>query len=186
MVGLRTLLNAELRLLDQRSGDVSLQAKLSAPPGLPTISEVANLETGGGHRYRNTSDGKFQTKGERIYAIQYRRVIINFPKGEPFLTHGTHWKPSVTRSLFNDEVIETDINEDDEHGDEEIETIVNQNNEERFIWLADTEGSELSQGNQRNRQNSRGLTLSQAMSLLGIGIIFIWIIGRELAERKSL
>lgn len=84
VVGYRTLLNAKLIRQDQSSTKVAGQARVpvGAVAGVdPTPTGEMDVQAGVGHEHRAGGEGEFETIGERIYAICYRKVGFKFFKG---------------------------------------------------------------------------------------------------------
>ncbi|KAK4960804.1 hypothetical protein LTR66_012869, partial [Elasticomyces elasticus] len=125
VIGYRTLLNAKLIRQDQHSSKVSAQGQvpIGAAGGVdPTPEGGMNVEVAGGHGQTAGGEGEFETLGERIYAICYRKVDLKFFEGvdSAFLKSGNHWKSfSKTRgnASAEDETLEADIEDEDYRGD---------------------------------------------------------------------
>ena len=149
VIGYRTLLNAKLSRQEHHSTTAS--GKGNIPTGTlagdPTPSDQMDVELAIGHKSKVDKEGEFETNGERIYAIGYRKVMLKFHQGigTPYLKAGNIWETfTKTRGAApaENEVIEADIEEEDESGVGQIETFKIESGEEIFIVLSDEEESE--------------------------------------------
>jgi hypothetical protein len=150
IIGYRTLMNGKLGYQDHRSASVFTRDHLvvkAADKIDPIAESELAVEVTAGHGHDSGSKGNFETLGERVYAICYRKVGFKFLKGVggAFLKSGNRWKPffSVRGSDPTvDEIVEADIEDDDESGDDTCEKFNTDYGEETFVCLSDAEGEE--------------------------------------------
>jgi hypothetical protein len=145
VIGYRTLLNAKLVHQDKRSTKVEGKVKIpvGAAVGLdPTLTGYMDPQVAIGHQQGTHNETKFQTIGERIYAICYRKVGFKFSKvgNGAFLDSENSWKSFSktrgSRAPEENEVVKAYIEEQDEDGIGQVETFATADGKERFIYLS--------------------------------------------------
>jgi len=156
VIGYRTLLDAKLVRQTERSTNIAAQgrAPIGAPAEVdPTPTSEMDTQAAGGHRNRAGGAGEFETNGERIYAICYRKVGFKFFEGIDiaFLESGNRWKSfsktrGKTQGEVEGEVVEADIEEEDEGGVGQIELFATTDGEERFVFLCPNEDDDGKDG----------------------------------------
>lgn len=149
VVGYRTLLNAKLVRRDHSSTKVTGQARVpvGAAAGVdPTPTGEMDVQAGVGTKQGAGGEGEFETIGERIYAICYRKVGFKFFKGveSAFLEPGNRWKSfSKTRGKAQEEeIVEADIEEKDEGRGGQSQLFVSTYGEENFVLLSSEDEDE--------------------------------------------
>jgi hypothetical protein len=106
VVGLHTLQDASVSLNREASTEISGQVQApitdAMAPGaslLPGVGGASNMKIGGGHTSTNSIGASFVAPGERIIAVQYKKVVFQMSSSKDAKTIGnaalekkTRWK----------------------------------------------------------------------------------------------
>jgi hypothetical protein len=119
VVGYRTFVDAQLSREHNSSTDISGKgtAPVTTAQGDPT--GVCDLTVEAGHTARTDVKGDMKTPGQRIYAICYRKIKIEYREGKltPSLDQTNKWKSlAVTRgeAAPEDEYVQANLLEEDD------------------------------------------------------------------------
>lgn len=149
VTGCRTLVDAQLVQEERAATKVAVEATIpvGALVGVdPTPAGAMDVGVAAGHSRQKDESGAFETVGERIYAVCYRKIVLGFVGDEQTadLKPGNKWKAFGHTRGKNDGIVrpvyEASIAAEDVQGSGESQTFVSDEGvEEIFAELGDEE-----------------------------------------------